>query len=378
MTPPSSTRPHVSIFLPILQGGGAERMMCNLAGGLVDLGFTVDLVVARRGGVFDEMVDRRVRLVSLDAPRTVLAVWRLRRYLRQHRPLALLSTPVIANTVAILAHVLAGRSGRLVVREANRIDRKQRNESARNVRLCYSLLPWSYRLADRVVAVSQAVRHDLLHLASLSPGRVAYARNPSIRSDLDDLLQDDFAHPWLAQPGVSVLLAAGRMRVQKGFDVLLQALVIARRSRDVRLILCGEGKQMPTLKQLAARLGLTEVVDFIGFVSNPFPAMAAVDCFVLSSRWEGSPNVLVEALACGCPVVATDCPSGPREIIGNAPDVGSLVPVDDAPAMAQAILGRLQVPRDSEACRVQVAPYRLAAAARAYAELLLPGRRWAE
>jgi len=200
-----------------------------------------------------------------------------------------------------------------------------------------------YPQAHNIVAVSQGVAEDLSTLIQLSPDRVTVIYNPVITPNLLEQALAPLTHPWFEREQPPVILGAGRLSLQKDFPTLLRAFALVRQHRPARLVILGEGEERANLERLAIELGIQNDVSMPGFVDNPFAFMAKASVFVLSSAWEGFGNVLVEALACGCPVVATDCRSGPREILDNG-RYGRLVPVGDHEALAKAILETLDNP----------------------------------
>ncbi|TSE18224.1 N-acetylgalactosamine-N,N'-diacetylbacillosaminyl-diphospho-undecaprenol 4-alpha-N-acetylgalactosaminyltransferase [Tepidimonas alkaliphilus] len=336
----------VALFLPSLNGGGAERVAVTLANGIAARGFAVDLVLARAQGPYLADVGRDVRIVDLKAGRVVRALLPLVRYWRRERPVAMLSFMNHANVVAVLAHRLAGRPGRLVVSERVHIGSEAPRAHGLQRRLVYALVPWAYRRADGVTAVSREAARDLERFARLPAGRVQAIYNPFDLARIDRLARERAPHPWSQADERPVIVAAGRLTEQKDFPTLLRAFAQVRRQRPVRLLILGEGELRGELEALARQLGLTDdEVQLPGFARNPYAYFARAALFVLSSRWEGLPGVLIEAMACGAPVVATDCPSGPREILEDG-RWGPLVPVGDADALARAMLAVLATPPD--------------------------------
>jgi glycosyltransferase involved in cell wall biosynthesis len=329
------------LFVPSLRGGGAERVMLELAHGFASRGIATDLVLPQAEGPYLSQVRPEVRLVDLQASRVLSSLPGLVGYLRRERPAALLATLTHASLVALWAKRLAQVETRVVVREANTLS-MGKGQSA-NQRLLPFLARRFYRWADEVVAVSEGVASDLTRTAKLSPERVHVLHNPIVTPELLALARADLDHPWFTAGAPPVVLAVGRLSRQKDFPTLLRAFA-SRRHRSARLMILGEGSERPGLEALVKSLGLTADVALPGFVENPFAYMARAGVFVLSSAWEGMPGVLIQALACGAPVVATDCESGPREVLQDG-RVGRLVPVGDASALAQAIDSTLAEPR---------------------------------
>lgn len=334
----------IAIFLPSLVGGGAERVMVTLANGFAQRGYRVDLVLAEARGPYLADVEAAVRVVDLQSRRTRKALQPLAHYLRQHRPHALLSAMNHANVVAVLAHRLARCATRVVVSERTTIGVAANRAQGWGAKAVYALVPWLYPKADGIVAVSEAAARDLERFAKLSPGQVKTIYNPFDFDKIRRLSQAMCPHRWLGADDPPVVLTAGRLCEPKDFVTLLHAFRLVRDHKRVRLIILGEGPLRAELEETVRALGLTtEDVDFPGFVANPYAYMVRAAAFVLSSRWEGLPGVLIEAMACGTAIISTDCPSGPREILQDG-RWGTLVPVGDAHALAQAILRTLSTP----------------------------------
>jgi glycosyltransferase involved in cell wall biosynthesis len=219
------------------------------------------------------------------------------------------------------------------------------------MRLMPKLVRRFYRWADGIVAVSKGVADDLVQVTGLPPERIQVIYNPIVTPELMAKAQDTLDHPWFGPGQPPVILAVGRLDPQKDFHTLIRAFAQVRQIRLSRLLILGEGEERQALEALVCQLGLQDDVCLPGFVANPYPYMTRAGVFVLSSRWEGLPGVLIEALYCGVPLVSTDCPSGPREILANG-QYGKLVPVGDVVAMTQAIVamlnsGKKKVPEES-------------------------------
>ncbi len=360
----------VALFLSHLQGGGAERVLVTLANQFAACGHAVDFILAQRQGVYLKELSPQVNLVDLGARRMALALMPLTRYLRQQHPAGILSSLPYPNMVSILAARLARFEGSVVVREANTPSYRTREASLLKDRLLEPLIVrYGYRYADWVVAVSRGVLHDLQHRARLPAGRLALIYNPAYTRRVLELREQPVEHPWFAPDQPPVVLSVGRLDPQKDFETLLKAFAQVRSQRAVRLMVLGEGPLRPQLESLAQQLGIADSVSLPGFVENPFAYMRRAALFVLSSRFEGFPNVLVQALACGCPVVSTDCLSGPAEILDGG-RYGHLVPVGDADALARAMLRVLDgdAPRAPEEWLMQFDEERVA---QQYLKLLL-------
>lgn len=336
----------LAFFVPSMRGGGAERVTLNLARGVAERGYAVDLVLAQAEGPFLAEVPESVRVVDLKASRVLLSLPALVRYLRRERPEAMLSAMCHANIVALWAQRLAGVPMRMVVSERITLSR-----SAQRGRLMPQLIRHFYLWADGIVAVSKGVADDLAQVAGIPRQRIQVIYNPVVTPELWQKAQAPLEHPWFKPGQPPALLAVGRLSPQKDFPTLIQAFARVRQACPARLLILGEGEERPGLEALVRQLGLERDVSLPGFVTNPYAYMARASLFVLSSRWEGLPGVLIEALYCGAPLIATDCPSGPREILRDG-QYGQLVPVGNATALARAIETSLEsetprAPRES-------------------------------
>lgn len=330
--------PRLALFLPSLRGGGAERVMVHLARGFAERGFQVDLVLAKAEGPYLAEVPPSVRVVDLRASRVLFSLPGLVRYLRKERPYALLSALNHANVIVCLAHRLARVPSRLVISEHNTLS-ASRPQNARG-RLLPWFMRWTYPWADAVIAVSQGVAEDLVRTLGISAERVKVIYNPVVDDDLLTKSKEPLDHPWFTEGAPPVILGVGRLTEQKDFPNLIRAFALVRAQRPARLMILGEGELRPQLEALVHELGLQDDVALPGFVKNPYAYMARAAVFVLSSRWEGLGVALIEAMASGTPVVSTDCPSGPREILEDG-RWGRLVPVGDVDALAEAIVTTL-------------------------------------
>jgi glycosyltransferase involved in cell wall biosynthesis len=338
----------IAIFLPSLKGGGAERVMVTLANGFAQRGYVTDLVLATATGPYLTDVAENVRILDLHARRVSHALMPLMRYLKQERPVAMLSAMNHANVIAVLARSWSGVSTRLVVSERNTISIEAQRARKIIERVVYALVPWAYKKASAIVAISQDAARDLEKFARLSANSVNAIYNPCDVAFIQQRATEAVSHPWfLCDKEQPIIIAIGRLTEQKDYSTLLHAFAQVRLRIHARLLILGEGEQRNHLEALAQSLGLgTDELSMPGFVKNPFAYLAHADLFVLSSRWEGLANVLIEAMACGTPVVSTDCPSGPREILEGG-RWGSLVPVGDIDALAHAIKTVLSTPRSS-------------------------------
>lgn len=341
----------ITIYLPDLRGGGAERVMVTLCNKFAERGHSVHLVLNRLEGPNRDRVSSAVTIYSLDAPRlpgyhALGALPYLVRYLRNRQPDVMLSAITRTNIVAILARLCSRVDVRLVVSERNNLSTRMERHGGLRYQLVPKLVSKLYPYTDAITAVSGGVADDVSTTAEIPRENITVVHNPSVTDEVIEGCNSDVSHPWFSSD-VPVIIGVGSLTEQKGFKTLLTAFARLRRDRDARLVILGEGPEKTSLENTIKKLGVSEDVDLPGFVDNPYPYMRKASVFVLSSQWEGLPNVVIEAMACGTPVVATDCPSGPREILEDGKH-GTLVPVGDDEEMAAAIERMLEDPTPEE------------------------------
>jgi len=360
----------IAIFLPNLSGGGAERMMLNLACGLAKNGHRVDLVLVKASGPYLSEVPDGVRLVNLGARRTLLSLPAFFRYFRRERPAVLLSALEYTNILALVTRWLASVPTRIVVTIHNNLSTEYSRTSQVKKRLELFAIRRCYPWADRIVAVSSGVADDLSVLISLGREQIKVIYNPVISEELLTKAHLPVQHPWLAAGQPPVILSVGRLVPQKDQAMLIRAFAQVRSQRPVRLIILGEGEERASLEALVAELRLSNDVHMPGFVDNPLSYMHKAAIVALSSRFEGLPTVLIEALACGAPVVSTECPSGPREILQDG-KYGKLVPIGDADTFAQALLQVLEGDFPTETAQA-LEPFQTATVIDQYLAVMMP------
>ena len=337
---------HVVMYMPSLRGGGAERVMLGLAAGLAERGLHVDLVLVRAEGEYLYQVPEAVRVIDLNSHRTAASFLKLVRYLRRERPDVVVSALTPTNVVALIAKLLFRKEIRVVVRQDNTFTEEFDNGSSK-VRWVLRVLKWLLPRADGIVSVSNGVSDDLRDVVPAASHKIITIYNPVVWPDHASKAAAPVDHPSYCDKDIPVVLSVGRLMPVKDHATLLRAFAQVVHSRPARLVILGEGPERRNLTEHAERLGITQHFDMPGFCLNPFAYMSKSRVFVLSSRYEGLPTVLIEAMACGTPVVSTDCRSGPREILENG-KWGHLVPVGDWHAMAEAILDTLDNPIPSD------------------------------
>ncbi len=363
---------HIAMFLPALWGGGAERTMLYLCQGLAEHGYKVDLVLSQAEGPYLSEIPACVRLIELNSRHrsfllTLSSLPALVRYLRTERPYTLI-TALHANIIALWARRLAGFPQKVVIVEQNTFSHQNQVLPRWYSLLMTQLVRWVYPWADEIVGVSKGVTDDLSDVLRVPRDRIKIIYNPIITPLLRAKIEAPFSHPWFLPGSPPVILGIGRLSEQKDFGTLLHAFARVRGIRPSRLLILGEGENREELESLVRKLDLVRDVSMPGFVTNPYPFLARASLFVLSSKWEGLPTVLVEAMYCGTPVIATDCPSGPREILAEG-RYGQLIPVGDIPALTRSIEMILNNPSNG-APRESLQPFEIETVLEQYMSIL--------
>jgi glycosyltransferase involved in cell wall biosynthesis len=337
----AQAKKRLALFLPNLGGGGAERVALALIQGFLDHGYEVDLVLARREGVLLPLVPAEVEIIDLGASQLRHTTLPLARYLRARRPDALHAMMWPLPVLAILARTLARVKTRIVGSEHTTLSARQLRLRQRAVRI---LSRQAYLQADALIAVSAGVADDLTHFIGVPRDRITVIHNPLL---LPRTLPDPATMATHWPLGTKRILAVGTLKEEKNYPLLLRALGQVRQQIPASLLILGDGPLRSELEQQIADEGLQSAVVIAGFNTNPWPYFAAADIFVLSSDCEGYGNVIVEALYAGLPVVSTDCPNGPREILDGG-KYGVLVPCNDARLLAAAIKSVLEGHHDKK------------------------------
>jgi glycosyltransferase involved in cell wall biosynthesis len=365
---PAGERLRVAVLLPHLEVGGAELSMLRIARGLAEQhGLAVDLLTPRPHGGLAGTLGPSVALVALGGGATLRAMPGLVRYLARHRPDVLMSGQPHLNIVAAAACAATGGRTALVVIEHAPLAHEIACYGGWRYRILHRLVPPAYRRARAVVAISQGVAEGLQRIVpGLAPELIP---NPVLPDDLERLRVAPPSHPWLEDGGPPVIASTGRLAVEKDFPTLVRAFAMVARRRPVRLLILGEGPERGRILATAAAEGVADRVSLPGRAGNVFAPVSRCAAFALASRFEGFGNVLVEALACGVPVVGTDCPVGPREILAGG-RFGRLVPPGDAAAMADALLVALEERGPRPGLDAHLEPFTVRASVLRYLELV--------
>jgi glycosyltransferase involved in cell wall biosynthesis len=336
----------LAICIPSLRGGGLEKTILRLAIELnrqnVDLDFVVTNTLNSAYQVPNELP-----FINLDAARIAYAFFPLIKYLKKTKPKVLFTAGTPLNSVAIVARLVSGYPKRLVVGERNHLSSIVKHSPRFRDRLRPYFVRFLYPFADLVLAVSKSVAEDVIAVGGLDEKKVQVVHNffdvDQIRTQSSMPTNID----WIDTPDMPVLISVGRMVPQKGYDILLKAFSLLHKQRECRLVILGDGKERVTLENLAKELNIHNDVYMPGFVQNPYAYVAKANLLVQSSLWEGLPGALIEALACGTPIIAINSPGGASEILSHG-KYGTLVRSQDAVELAEAILVKLEKEKDSE------------------------------
>ena len=361
--------PKIAILRPDLRGGGAEKLNLDLAREFASQGHEVEFVLMEASGDLLPNVEKEFSIYDLACRRIRQVPTALADYLRSRQPDCLLAAMWPLTVCAPIARSLSSHQCSVVISEHNPLSIQYKSWGRlHNIGLRASTA-LAYRMADARIAVSSGVASDLAALSGMSKKQfsVVYNPIPAHRKPSTKAIENA-ARFWNGDKGPRIL-TVGSLKKQKNHDLLLQSF--ARLSSPAaRLVLLGQGPLEGELRNRASELGIADRVSFAGFRSDPTPFYRSADLFVLSSDYEGFGNVIVEALACGTPVVSTDCPSGPSEILLDG-EFGTVVPVGDAEALSRAMAEALTADHDPEKLKQRARDFSPERAAKAYLDLLL-------
>ncbi len=341
------TQQRILILLPDLRGGGAERLYILLANHWHAQGIKVDFVLMRRRGDLLGLLPDGIGIVDLGADRIREVILPFARYLRKARPDIVIAAMWPLTSAAVLSWRLAGKPGHLYLSDHIQLSISCVQELNMSPWVLAAVMRLTYPAASGLIAVSEGVKQDMCRLGGFTDSQVRVIYNPAAtgvspqpepKSVREKLWGAGFDHH---------ILSVGTLKAQKDHATLIRAFALLPASLNAKLTILGEGSLRAELAALARQLGFQDRVAMPGFVSDTYPWYRTADLFVLSSRWEGFGNVIVEALECGVPIVSTDCQSGPAEILENG-RIGRLVPIQDPAALAASIAESLRNPVDRE------------------------------
>lgn len=333
----SSELPRLAFFSPNLAGGGAERVISILSSAFSARGFSVDLVLLRAEGSYLSSVPSFVNVVDLGEGRVLTSIPKLIRYLKNVRPAVIFTSQMHTSLAVLWAARLASVGTEVIIRQPTMLAPKYARQT-RYAKSLKALLLWSAkRWADHVVVSSEYMASELLSLSDIPSSKISIIPNPLAIKNIENKSQQSLNHPWFSVDKKPVILAVGRLIEVKDFHSLIVAYSLVIKEIDARLMILGEGPLKPQLERLIEKLGISQSVLLPGFSDNPFYYMRNASIFVSSSLWEGFPNGLIEAMACGTPIVATNCDGGTAEILEHG-KWGELVEPKSPDKLAGAII----------------------------------------
>lgn len=354
--PPETRQVDLAIFLATSGHSGVDRVFKNLVPALAKRGLSVDLLGIRNHGPDYSEVGDMARRITFDASHVYSAIPHLVKYLKEVLPRVVLSDKDRVNRAVLVSKFLSGASSRIYFRQGTTVsidlasrkgfDRLLQRYSMKNL----------YKHSNGVLVPSAGAAKDFLNLSNLDADFIHVVPSPIVKSNMGLLANEEISHPWFLNGELPIILGVGELSSRKNFASLVRAHSLVLDDVQCRLVVLGRGRQRSNLIELTKRLGTTDFVDFPGFVTNPYPYMTKASAFALTSKWEGLPVALIEALALGVPAVATDCPSGPAEILANG-RYGPLVPLDDDAALAKSIVEILRHPPSKGKLKEAVSQY---------------------
>lgn len=366
--------PRIACFFSTSGHSGVDRAAKHLLPALAGRGYAVDLLKVRKHGPDLPEVPDGLRIIDLGSRHTYACLPAIVRYLRRERPEVMLSDKDRVNRTALLARALARVPTRLVLSSGTTIsiDLADRGPLERFIQR--NSMGHLYPFAERVIVTSKGVADDMAEYTGLARERILVVPSPVIPDALFDARLPRPEHPWFAEGAEPVILGVGELGYRKDFPTLIRAFARLRRERPCRLMILGRGNQRERLLALAAELGVAEHVELPGYVDQPYAYMAHAALLGFTSLWEGLGFVPIEALALGTPVVSTDCPSGPREVLQDG-RYGPLIALGDHEAMAAAMHRVLADPLPHATLQKAARPYSISASTDAYLDAMgLPHR----
>ena len=362
----------IAFLIPGLTGGGAERVVLALAGHSLAQGRAVDLVMLRQEGELLPLVPPGITLVDLGRPRVRHALFALRHYVQDAKPDILMVSLWPLTAAVILACLGLRDRPRIILCDHNDLG-AQYGRGRLSRLILWLTIRLTYSRADALIGVSRGVADGMARLAGRPYEQVTAIANPVPALPQPDVDEAAVQNLWGEAPGPR-FLSVGKFKAQKNHRLLLDAFAKVRRERGGTLAIVGNGPMLEATRGYAASLGLAGAVRFPGFTLDPGLWYASADVFILSSDHEGLGNVLIEAMQFGLPLVSTNCPSGPAEILGDN-EWGQLVPVGDADALAEAMVAAAARQVNAAALKARAAEYAPEIAFAAYEDVfakLLP------
>ena len=358
----------ISIVLPSLVGGGAERLAIYLAKDWLQYGFNVEIVLLEKKGELLPLIGPEIRVINLKAKRIRNSIKSLSRYLTSSKPDIIWVGMWPLTSSSIISWLFAKRQGKIFLIDHNHFSQSVVNElniSPIILKICIKL---TYPLANGIMAVSNGVKNDISKLGGLNKSKIRVIYNPAAtgipsKMKISEKSREDlWGHSFKKH-----ILSVGSLTPQKNYHLLIKAFSKISKKFNAKLVILGEGKLRKSLEDLIVSLGIEDSVNLAGFTKDPYPWYLTADVYVLSSDWEGLPTVLIEALECGLPIVSTDCPSGPKEILEEG-RFGKLVPTNDMNRLIHAIELSLTEEHDKDLLKLRASDFSIKNISKQYLE----------
>tara|TARA_B100000212_G_scaffold89261_1_gene65453 strand:- start:27714 stop:28835 length:1122 start_codon:yes stop_codon:yes gene_type:complete len=335
----------IAFFIPKLTYGGAERVIIDIANNLSKRGYLIDIVLAKGGKIYLEEISPSVNIINLNSKSTILSFFNLSRYIQKSRPNGIISALSHANCVVLLSRKFVNNNTKVVVSERNISYRNTFNKIGFKRFILDLLIKYLYPEAKCIVTVSEGVRESIINTYKFKRDHVKAILNPCDFQKINNLKSKCMLNSKIINGFKSenqkIILSVGSLTIQKNYSLLIKAFKIVSQEINCKLIILGEGPERSKLDELCRNLAIdSNSIYMPGFIANPFPYMKACDLYVMSSLWEGLPNVLIQALACKCNIISTDCDAGPREILEDG-KWGRLIKVNDTNGLANAMIEEL-------------------------------------
>ncbi len=363
----------IGLFIGSLEGGGAERVVLNLANEFHNRNIPFVLILRFKKGPYVKELNAGIKVVELNANNPFLIIYSIVRVCKINNIDTLLTVSRYNNILGLIANRFLKR--RIVIREADTINGLFKDKGIKRIKsyIVFYLMKHFYPSANKIIANSNDTEKDIKkHVISSSKVKTIVINNPLFNNKIKSLSKEAIDNEDFLSSTTPRIISIGRLEYKKNYQYLIKSLAIVKDTiSNISLIILGNGTQIEELKQLSKQLNLENNVHFLGFVDNPYKYLKASDVFVLSSLYEGFGNVLVEALSVGLPVVSTDCPGGPREILNDG-EFGTLVPLNDINAMAEAIIDTLNKKHDKSLLIKRANFYSIDKIASEYYKILRP------
>ena len=327
----------ISIVLPNLVGGGAERLAIYLAHDWVERGFKVEMVLMQKHGELLSLLKPDISVIDLNSKRIRNSIIALYKYFKSSQPDIIWVGMWPLTSVSIISWLLSRKPGSIYLIDHNQLSISVIQELKVPPIFLKLLMKITYPFATGIMAVSNGVKEDLCRLGGFRDDQVNVIYNPAATGIPANIsVTEDHKNSIWGEGFENHILSVGSLDVQKNYHLLIKAFSRISKKLNAKLIILGEGKLRSSLESLISELGLEDSISLVGFTNNPYPWYLTADLYVLSSDWEGLPTVLIEALECGLPIVSTDCHSGPKEILEDG-RYGKLVPTNNLNALSNAI-----------------------------------------